>query len=118
MGAGSCDPGCAGSGRGQLCTGCAAGGKNSFTIRFKELKFETHLYQYHGIAHVWVRGQEHWRQLVYRLGIVKDKYQFLGEETCTREEKELLPLLEFAPFRSWISVPWDEGSVFSSPGRG
>lgn len=94
------------------------GGKNSFTIRFKELKFETHLYQYHGIAHVWVRGQEHWRQLVYRLGIVKDKYQFLGEETCTGEEKELLPLLEFAPFRSWISVPWDEGKRFQSSGAG
>lgn len=90
------------------------GGKNSFIIRFKELKFEYHLYRYHGIAHVWVKGQEHWRQLVYRLGIVKDKYQFLGEEYCSSEEKELLPLLEFAPFRSWISVPWDEGKLFRS----
>ena len=94
------------------------GGKNSFTIRFKELKFESHLYQYHGIAHVWVRGQEHWRQLVYRLGIVKDKYQFLGADFCNDQEKALLLLLEFAPFRSWICVPWDEGKQFQSSQAG
>lgn len=94
------------------------GDRNSFTIRFRQLKFEIHLYTYSGIAHVWVSGGEHLRQLVYRLGIVRDKFRFLGERYCTEEEQELLPLLEFAPFRAWYPVPWDEGRVFQTTERG
>lgn len=61
-------------------------------------------YQYHRIGHFWKAGQEQWRQLVYMVGTVFDKYAYLGEAFCNEQEKELLPLITFAPFRYWSPV--------------
>ena len=94
------------------------GNRNSFTLRFKELMFQTKTYQYHDVVHVWVKGEEHLRQLVYQLGIVKDKSEFLSESCCNESERELLGLLEFAPLRSWYFVPWERETVFDSTQRG
>lgn len=58
-------------------------------------------YQYHRIGHFWTNGNEHWRRLVYIIGTIHEKYTFLGDTSCNATEKEILPLIEFAPFRYW-----------------
>lgn len=80
------------------------GENNVFTLWFEEIKEEMRCYQYHQIGHFWVKGQEHWRQLVYIIGTIYDKYEYLGDSVCTDKEKELLPLMEFAPFRKWSPI--------------
>lgn len=65
------------------------------------------LYQYHRIGHFWVKGQEQWRQLVYMVGTIFDKYAYLGEGSCNEEEQKILPLITFAPFRYWTPVGED-----------
>lgn len=94
------------------------GERNSFTLRFSGLDFQVKLYPYHRIAHVWVQGQEHWRQILYQLAIVKDKKCYLGEECCQKEELFLLPLLKFAPLRSYYFVPWESCRVFETEEEG
>lgn len=79
-------------------------GGNTFTLWFQEIEEVIRLYQYHQIGHFWVKGQEQWRQLVYILGTTYEKLEFLGEEYCNKEEKELLELMEFWPFRSFSPV--------------
>ena len=44
-----------------------------------------------------MKGYEYLRQLEYRLAILRDKYDYLGSEYCTEEEKKLLVLTEFPP---------------------
>ena len=51
-----------------------------------------------------VKGQEQWRQLVYMLGTVYDKYEYLGDAVLNQKEKELLGVIEFAPFREWSPI--------------
>lgn len=80
------------------------GEENVFTLWFEELQENLCCYQYHQIGHFWVSGQEQWRQLVYIIGTIYDKFEYLGTEVCTEEEIELLPLMEFAPFRAWSPV--------------
>lgn len=80
------------------------GEENVFTLWFEELQEELRCYQYHQIGHFWVKGQEQWRQLVYIIGTIYDKFEYLGEAVCTEEEIELLPLMEFAPFRAWSPI--------------
>ena len=94
------------------------GERNCFTLRFRELSFEVKRYPYHEIAHVWVNGQEHWRQILYQLAIVRDKKCYLGEAFCQEEELFLLPLLEFAPLRSFYFVPWEAQTVFETDAQG
>lgn len=94
------------------------GAHNSFTIRFSRLRLENNLYQYHNIGHFWVKEDEYLRQINYRLGIMKDKYQFLGEKVCNQEELELLPLYEFAPLRNFICVSWEKEEPFQSTDQG
>lgn len=94
------------------------GNRNSFTLRFRELAFRIQTYQYHEVVHVWVKGEEHLRQLVYQLGIIKDKAEFLPRDCCSRKERQLIKLLEFAPLRGWYFVPWEEDSVFESTDAG
>lgn len=77
---------------------------NVFTIWFESAWKILHCYQYHSIGHFWVKGQEQWRQLVYLIGTVCDKYDYLGEEVCNAQEMELLPLMGFAPFRMWSPI--------------
>lgn len=74
------------------------------TLWFDEISQSLCCYQYHRIGHFWVEGQEQWRQLVYLIGTIYDKYQYLGEDVCNTKEKELLELMEFAPFRYWSPI--------------
>lgn len=77
------------------------GNKNVFTLWFQNIHQVRKCYQYHQIGHFWVKGQEQWRRLVYIVGTIYDKYEYLGAEVCNEKEMELLPLMEFAPFRYW-----------------
>lgn len=74
--------------------------KLSAKILEKELK----CYRYHEIGHFWVSGQEHYRRLVYMIGTIYDKFEYMGESICNEEELSLLPLMEFAPFRYWSPI--------------
>lgn len=80
------------------------GPKNVFTLWFQNIHQVRKCYQYHQIGHFWVKGQEQWRRLVYIVGTIYDKYEYLGAEVCNEKEMELLPLMEFAPFRSWSPI--------------
>lgn len=80
------------------------GKDNVFTLWFEEISEHLECYQYHEIGHFWVQGMEQWRQLVYMIGTIYDKYEYLGEEVCTEKELELIPLMEFAPFRAWSPI--------------
>ena len=82
---------------------------NLFTLYFDELIEQAACYRYHEIGHFWVKGQEHWRQLVYIIGTLYDKYEFFDDRFCSDEEQELLPLMHFQPFRyfSPINHPLD-----------
>lgn len=67
------------------------------TLFFEDLDLEVYLYEYAHTGHFWVEGYEYLRQLEYRLAIMRDKYDYLGEKYCTEEEKKLATLVEFPP---------------------
>lgn len=77
---------------------------NVVTLHFREIEESVACYQYHRIGHFWVKGEEQWRQLVYMVGTIYDKYEYLGEEFCNQKELDLLHLIGFAPFRHWSPV--------------
>ena len=91
---------------------------NCFIVWFSSMEFVCQLYAYHEIGHFWVEGAEHLRQLVYEIGLMEDKWKYLGDAACSDEEKALLELLEFAPFRSYYSVPWEKDEEFTSTDKG
>lgn len=72
-------------------------GDSVVTIFFEDLLTEVHLYDYGEIGHFWVKDYEYLRQLEYRLAIMRDKYDYLGEEYCTPEEQKLAMLVDFPP---------------------
>lgn len=72
-------------------------GETVLTLFFEEMDLEVYLYEYAYTGHFWVKGYEYLRQLEYRLAILRDKYDYLGEEYCTEEEKRLAALVEFPP---------------------
>ena len=72
-------------------------GDSVVTIFFEDLLTDVHLYNYGEIGHFWMKDYEYLRQLEYRLAILRDKRDYLGEEYCTEEEKELSVLVEFPP---------------------
>ena len=72
-------------------------GATVLTLFFEDLDLEVHLYEYAYTGHFWVKKYEYLRQLEYRLAILRDKRDYLGEEYCTEEEKELSVLVEFPP---------------------
>jgi len=74
------------------------------TIWFQDIEKEMKCYRYHEIGHFWVKGEEHYRQLVYMIGTIYDKLEYLGESICNDKEQALLPLMEFAPFRYWSPI--------------
>ena len=74
------------------------------TVWFKDIEKELKCYRYHEIGHFWVKGEEHYRQLVYMIGTIYDKLEYLGESICNDKELALLPLMEFAPFRYWSPI--------------
>ena len=76
-------------------------GTNVVSIWFDEAYRVQKCSRYHEIGHFWVKGNEHWRRIAYLAGTLHDKYVYAGEEFCTEKEKELLPLIEFAPLREF-----------------
>ena len=72
-------------------------GDSVVTIFFEELELDVHLYNYGVIGHFWVKEYEYLRQLEYRLAILRDKYDYLGEAFCTPMERKLSALANFPP---------------------
>ena len=72
-------------------------GETVVTLFFDDLVMENHFYEYGTIAHFWVKKYEYLRQLEYRLAILRDKYDYLGEDSCNEKEKKLARLVEFPP---------------------
>ena len=72
-------------------------GDSVVTIFFEDLLTDVHLYDYGEIGHFWMKDYEYLRQLEYRLAIMRDKYDYLGEEYCTPEERKLAMLVDFPP---------------------
>ena len=72
-------------------------GDTVVTLFFENLIQENHLYEYGTIAHFWVKKYEYLRQLEYRLAILRDKYDYLGEKSCNEKEKQLAQLVDFPP---------------------
>ena len=72
-------------------------GDSVVTIFFEDLLTDVHLYDYGEIGHFWKKNYEYLRQLEYRLAIMRDKYDYLGEEYCTPEEQKLAMLVDFPP---------------------
>lgn len=77
---------------------------NVFTLHFKEIEEYGKCYQYHNIGHFWVKGQEQWRQLVYIIGTIRDKYEYFGDLFCNDVEREIMNLIHFAPFHAWSPI--------------
>ena len=67
------------------------------TLFFETLSLEKHLYDYSRIGHFWVEGYEYLRQLEYRLAILRDKYDYIGGDSCNALEEKLSALVEFPP---------------------
>ena len=72
-------------------------GESVVTIFFEDLLTDVHLYNYGEIGHFWMKDYEYLRQLEYRLAIMRDKYDYLGGEYCTPEERKLAMLVDFPP---------------------
>lgn len=83
---------------------------DKLTLWFDSCAFEKSFYQYHRICHIWRKGEEHWRMLVYMVGTIHDKYAFLGPDSVNDAEFALLPLVHFGPFRFYspIDEPLDD----------
>ena len=72
-------------------------GESVVTLFFEDLTLENHYYDYSQIGHFWMKGYEYLRQLEYRIAILRDKLDYLGEESCSAEEREFAALAEFPP---------------------
>lgn len=72
-------------------------GTNAFTLFFTGMMLEVHLFDYGHTGHFWVKGYEYLRQLEYRLAILHDKLEYLGEAYCSEAECRLAALAEFPP---------------------
>lgn len=83
------------------------GEESVFTMWFDEIMEHTNCYRYHEIGHFWRDGAEQWRQLVYMIGTIREKYRFLGEEVCNDQEMEIMSLIEFAPFYYYFPINED-----------
>ena len=70
-------------------------GATVLTLFFEDIDLEVHLYEYAYTGHFWVKKYEYLRQLEYRLAILRDKRDYLGEEYCTEEEKNCRCLWNF-----------------------
>ena len=80
------------------------GESNVITIWYKKAIKYMECYQYHRIGHFWVKGQPQWRRLTYAIGTIYDKATFMGVENCSREELQMMPIMEFGPFRYWTPL--------------
>ena len=82
-------------------------GETLFTVFFDDVLFEYQLYDYGTIGHFWVEKYENLRVMEYQIAILRDKYDYLGEEFCNEQEKELAMLRDFPPlnYLFYPSVP-------------
>lgn len=78
--------------------------ENTCTLYFEDVEEKASCYQYHSIGHFWVQGAEQWRQLVYIIGTIYDKYEYFGERFCNEKELEIMNLIRFGPFRYWSPI--------------
>lgn len=72
-------------------------GETVVTLFFEDLSEEIYLYDYGEIGHFWVKGAEYLRQIEYKIAIVRDKLDYLGEESCNQIERKLAVLADFPP---------------------
>ena len=72
-------------------------GETVVTLFFEDLSEEIYLYDYGEIGHFWVKGAEYLRQIEYKIAIVRDKLDYLGEEYCNQIERKLAVLADFPP---------------------
>ena len=70
-------------------------GRNVFTVFFEDILLETHLYNYGELGHFWVKEYENLRVMEYQIAILRDKYEYLGKEYCTEQERKLAMLRDF-----------------------
>lgn len=49
------------------------------------------------LLHFWRKGYENLRQLEFRIAVLWDKYEYLGEAVCNEEERKLVQLAYFPP---------------------
>ncbi len=78
--------------------------ENIVSIFFDDLEFEYHLYDYSRVGHFWVDGYEYLRQLEFKIAILGDKYEYIGEEVCSEVERDLAQLVNFPPL-SYLFYP-------------
>ena len=72
-------------------------GETVVTIFFQDLSLEVNLYNYGDVGHFWVKGYEYLRILEYRLAILSDKCEYLGEKATSDTERKLAKLVHFPP---------------------
>jgi hypothetical protein len=77
------------------------------TIFFQDLSLEMNLYNYGDIGHFWLKGYEYLRILEYRLAILNDKCEYLGEKATSDTERKLAKLVHFPPlnYTCYPAVP-------------
>ena len=82
-------------------------GETVVTIFFQDLRLEMNLYNYGDVGHFWVKGYEYLRILEYRLAILNDKCEYLGEEAASDTERKLAKLVHFPPlnYACYPAVP-------------
>ena len=82
-------------------------GETVVTIFFQDLQLEVNLYNYGDVGHFWVKGYEYLRILEYRLAILRDKCEDLGEEAASEAEQRLASLVHFPPlnYACYPAVP-------------
>ena len=68
-------------------------GETVVTIFFQDLLLEMNLYNYGDVGHFWVKGYEYLRILEYRLAILSDKCEYLGEKATSDTERKLAKLV-------------------------
>ncbi len=73
-------------------------------IDFTQCSKTENFYQYHRTGHYWIEEQGHFRRLVYLIGTIYDKIEYLGPEAGNVKEKSIKNLMEFAPFRYWSPI--------------
>ena len=82
-------------------------GETVVTIFFQDLQLEMNLYNYGDVGHFWVKDYEYLRLLEYRLAILCDKCEYLGEEAASEVERKLAGLVHFPPlnYACYPAVP-------------
>jgi hypothetical protein len=94
-------------------------GELTSCIFFEDISWETELFDYGQNGHFWIKGYEYLRQIEYKVAIVADKLNYLGEDSCTEGEKKIAALENFPPLNythypaspleyiEGVANPWD-----------